>query len=280
MESSASAAAPPSRLKIIHAGFLRTGTNSLATAYQILGFKTCHSLQALHDNPWPEIERAAEAKWPDIPGAPSPPRAPWTRADWDALWGQHYEVVTDLSAPFTPELIEAYPEAKVVVVYRDFEQWWPSYREIVFDRVMGGEDDGGVVVAAMPILQRMMTGDRSLGVLRKINQGFFGGRTRGECQAKAREAYERHYDEVRRLVPEERRLEYRLSDGWEPLCKFLGVPVPDVQFPRTNTRVTHYKVYRDGLSRLQLLGSTSFRVLMSMLRFVMGVLSAMVGRKL
>jgi len=110
---------PPSRIKIIHAGFFRTGTNSLATAYQILGFKTCHGLfQALEANPWVEIERAAEAKWPDLPGAPSPPRAPWTRADWDALWGRHYDVVTDISSPFTRELIAAYPDAKVVVVQR------------------------------------------------------------------------------------------------------------------------------------------------------------------
>jgi hypothetical protein len=272
---------PPSRIKIIHAGFFRTGTNSLATAYQILGFKTCHGLfQALEANPWVEIERAAEAKWPDLPGAPSPPRAPWTRADWDALWGRHYDVVTDISSPFTRELIAAYPDAKVVVVQRDFDKWWDSYREVVFDRCMGREDDGAVAVAAMPVLQRLVTGDRSIRVIRKLNQGFFGGRTRAECVSRAREAYEAYYDEVRRLVPEERRLEYRLGDGWEPLCKFLGVPVPDGEFPRTNTRETHVKVYRDQLSRVQRQRGVLLYRLMSMLRFVVGVLSAMVGKKL
>ncbi len=271
----------PSRIKIIHAGFLRTGTNSFATAYRILGFKTCHGLfQPLKDNPWPEIERAVEAKWPDVPGAPNPPRTPWTRADWDALWGQHYDVVTDISSPFTREMIEAYPEAKVVVVQRDFDKWWPSFEEVVLNRCMGIEGDGKVVVAAMPILQRLVVGDMSIGVVRKLTQGFFGGRTRAECVAKARGAYEAYYDEVRRLVPEERRLEYRLGNGWEPLCEFLGVPVPDIEFPKTNTRETHVQVCLGQLSMVQLQRNLWFWRFVSMLRFVVGVLSAMIGKNL
>lgn len=43
-----------------------------------------------------------------------------------------------------------------------------------------------------------------------------------------------HKDKVRQLVPKEQLLEMDLSDGWEPLCKFLGVPVPNEPFPRAN----------------------------------------------
>ena len=249
----ASAPSPP-RLKITHAGFLGTGTSSLATAYQILGFKTHHGLlRPLSTIPWQAIERAAEATWPDIPGAPDPPRPPFTRTDWDALWGQHYDVVTDRAAPFAPELIAAYPEAKVVIVQRDFETWWPSCKRIILHRVMGRDDDHRMVVAMIPLLQWLTIGSKSFSVMRKINYGFFGARTKTECQARAREAYQGYYDEVRRLVPEARRLEYRLSDGWGPLCEFLGVKVPDVEFPWRNARDKFEAEYRSKMSKTRAL---------------------------
>jgi hypothetical protein len=48
-----------------------------------------------------------------------------------ALWGR-WDVSTDLVSSFAVQLIKANPEAKVVVVQRDFETWWPSFEsEIV-----------------------------------------------------------------------------------------------------------------------------------------------------
>jgi len=60
----------------------------------------------------------------------------------------------------------------------------------------------------------------------------------GDFERNAKMGYERHYDHVRSLVPPERLLEYHVKDGWEPLCKFLGVPEPDVQFPKGNDQET------------------------------------------
>ncbi|OTA61470.1 hypothetical protein K449DRAFT_382871 [Hypoxylon sp. EC38] len=40
---------------------------------------------------------------------------------------------------------------------------------------------------------------------------------------------------VRRLVSEERLLEWTPEDGWDPLCKFLEKPIPAEPFPHTNT---------------------------------------------
>ena len=269
----------PSRLKVIHAGFFRTGTNSLATAYQILGFKAFHGLlRPVSTIPWQTIERAAEATWPDIPGAP--PRPPFTRADWDELWGQHYDVVTDISAPFTLELIKAYPEAKVVIVQRDFETWWPSFKEILLDKVMGRDSDPPWVAAMALLLQRLTMCRISFDVMRKICLGFFGAQTKAECQANARLAYQRYHEDIRRLVPEERRLEYRLGDGWGPLCEFLGVEVPDVEFPRKNARGDFMAEYKSKLSVAQVWGLAVYVLLLRMLRTVAGVLSALGGRGL
>ncbi|KAJ6537629.1 hypothetical protein B0H19DRAFT_1382382 [Mycena capillaripes] len=63
---------------------------------------------------------------------------------------------------------------------------------------------------------------------------------------KAKARYVAYYDEVRRMVPEERLLEYRVGEGWEPLCKFLGKPIPEEPFPKTNDT----QAFNDGVNKL------------------------------
>jgi hypothetical protein len=238
-------------LLIIHAGLFRTGTKSMARAYQILGFKTHHGLlEKVTDTPWAQIEQAAEATWPSAPGAR--PREPFTRPDWDALWGSKYDAVTDLASFFALELIRAYPNAKVVVVQRDFERWWPSFQVEVLDRVMiqpMAAINGflGLYCMGMPAVQAM----------RKIHFGFFGARSRKEIVANARDVYESYYRDVRAAVPQEQTLEYRMGDGWEPLCAFLNVNVPDVPFPKENEASIHAEEAR---ARVRLLWTSSVKV--------------------
>lgn len=40
-------------------------------------------------------------------------------------------------------------------------------------------------------------------------------------------SFEAHYAHIRAIVPADRLLEYHVSQEWEPLCKFLGRPVPE-----------------------------------------------------
>jgi hypothetical protein len=61
------------------------------------------------------------------------------------------------------------------------------------------------------------------------------------CEASFRAAYEENVSRAKALVPPERLLVYKLGDGWEPLCAFLEVAVPDVPFPRTNDAQTFHK---------------------------------------
>lgn len=77
--------------------------------------------------------------------------------------------------------------------------------------------------------------------LRKLIFGLLSGRTREECEKNARMAYERYYEDVRKAVPESRRLEYKLNQGWGPLCEFLGVEVPNTEFPWVNSNTEHYE---------------------------------------
>ena len=48
------------------------------------------------------------------------------------------------------------------------------------------------------------------------------------------EGYSNHYSHIRSVVPSSRLLEYTLEDGWEPLCQYLGKPVPNVPYPHEN----------------------------------------------
>jgi hypothetical protein len=242
-------------LQIINVGLFRTATKSMALAYKILGFKTHHGLlEKVTETPWAQLEQAAEATWPNAPGAR--PREPYTRADWDALWGG-YDAVTDLASPFALELIRAYPDAKVIIVQRDFDLWWPSFKAEILDRVMlqpMASINGflGLYLMGIPAVQAM----------RKIHFGFFGARSRSEILENARSVYEGYYADVRAAVPAERRLEYKPGDGWEPLCEFLGVDIPNVPFPRENDAEEH-----DGeaKARTRLIWANGLKILVPVL---------------
>lgn len=232
-------------LKIIHAGLYRTGTASMAEAYRTLGYRVHHGLDDPLGNPWIDLEKAAEATWPALAKLPEytyaphndsgpVPRPPFQREDWERMLGR-YDVATDVVSPFALELIKAYPEAKVVVVERPFESWWPSFQTSILDtlyhRFSWLQD-----FVAWDIL-----GIRATQASRKIHAGFFGAPDFTKewiTETRARRRYEEYYRKVRDAVPLEsgRRLEYTLGSGWGPLCEFLGKGVPDCDFPRVNDR--------------------------------------------
>ncbi|KAI1756884.1 hypothetical protein F4782DRAFT_484463 [Xylaria castorea] len=217
-------------LKIIHASLFRMATKSMAEAYTILGFKVNHALLVnTMDTKWNMMELAAEATWPTVPGAT--PRPPFKREDWDELWGSEWDVVTDIASPFVPELIKAYPDAKVVIVQRDFDSWWPSFTRNIIDRVF--KQPKSIIVE---FVTSTFLGVRPVQSLRKVLFGFFDTKSREEMdETRGRQVYEEYFRKIRELVPPERRLEYTIGDGWESLCDFLGVEVPQgVPFPRGN----------------------------------------------
>lgn len=229
---------------VINAGLMRTGTLSMARAYDILGLRAHHGLDiplmpvALRLKTWALLERAAEGIWPNTPNAR--PSHRFEREDWDEIFGE-YDVVTDLAAIFAEQLVECYPEAKVVIVQRDFEKWWTSFQSEVLD--------GGMFSTPVEILYGVIgsiTGLRSVKAMQKTLLGAFDAKDLDGIKKNAR-TYFGYYDRIREVVPEERRLEYRLGEGWEPLCRFLGKEVPKgVGFPRVNDREEHRaRVLRD-----------------------------------
>ena len=98
--------------------------------------------------------------------------------------------------------------------------------------------------------------------------GQFRATTAEECRANAREVYENHYSEIRRITPPGRLLEYKLGSGWQPLCSFLGRDVPDVPFPRVNESAMLER-------QLKIVGMKAIKRSLANVGFVAGALVAL-----
>ncbi|KAI1658732.1 hypothetical protein F4813DRAFT_395613 [Daldinia decipiens] len=206
-------------MKVLILGCGRTGTMSIRAAMKKLGYvDTYHMMNCSIENPpdallWMD---ALRAKYDGV-------GEPFTRKDWDKLLGGAQAVCDWPACAFAKELIEAYPEAKVVLTGRDVDSWHASTMQTVYWRAMDPE---------LRILSRFSwAASMYYPMLKKFFDTFF----EGNFPEKGKAIFTRHYAEVKAMVPEEKLLEYRVTDGWEPLCKFLGDSVPtDCPFPNVN----------------------------------------------
>lgn len=194
-------------LEVIGAGFGRTGTASLKAALEHLGFGPCYHMF--------EIIAAPERI------------EPWGRAveggepNWAEVFDGYRSTVDWPGCAYWSELAAAHPGAKVILSVRDPQRWYDSVHDTIYQFVKqepSGED--ALTTRLRPVLQRM------------IWDGTFDGRF--EDRAHAVEVFERHNERVRRDVPEQRLLEFRVEQGWEPLCRFLDAEVPAEPFPHVN----------------------------------------------
>lgn len=148
---------------------------------------------------------------------------PFTREDWDQLLGGSQAVCDWPAIAFAKELIEAYPEAKVVLTNRDVDSWHASTMKTVYWRVTDHE------------LRWLSNFDWAAGMYYPMLKKFFDTFFEGDFPNRGKDVFKRHYAEIRELVPKDNLLEYRVQDGWEPLCNFLGDAVPKgCSFPNVN----------------------------------------------
>lgn len=213
--------------QVISIGLWRMGTASMAAAYDILGLRPHHALD-MSDQPeqWKLFEAAADGTWPDA-STGKLKRPPFTVQEWDEIYGK-YGAITEMGSAFAEQLIAAYPEAKVVICRRDFDKWWPSFRNGIVLHLHSAK-----LRIAINLASSLM-GRRGGHAMVKMVQGLFHSYTIEEFDANAKAVYDDYFERIDQLVPPERKLVYQLGDGWEPLCDFLGKPVPDVEFPRIN----------------------------------------------
>ncbi|MGX1914118.1 sulfotransferase family protein [Streptomyces phaeochromogenes] len=198
-------------LDVFGAGFGRTGTLSLKTALEILGLGPCHHMRAVHDSPdqIPLWQRAAHGE----------------AVDWRAVYAGYRSSVDWPGARFWREITGAFPEAKVILTVRDAHAWYESARSSIYAAVAAPPPD--------PAAAPLFTAEREMSKA-VVWDGVFDGRF--EDEAYAVKVYEEHNAAVRRELDPGRLLVFEVGQGWQPLCDFLGVPVPDEPFPRSNDR--------------------------------------------
>ncbi|KAI9054587.1 hypothetical protein LZ554_001740 [Drepanopeziza brunnea f. sp. 'monogermtubi'] len=206
-------------MKVLILGLGRTGTASMRAAMKELGyFDTYYMMNCSIENP-PDALMWMDALVAKYDGV----GAPFTRADWDRLLGNCQAVCDWPAVVFAKELIEAYPEAKVVLTNRDVDSWHASTMRTVYWR------------ATDPELRYLSYVDWASGMYYPMLRKFFDTFFRGDFPNQGKQVFLEHYEEVRRLVAPDKLLEYKVQDGWGPLCEFLGHPVPkDRAFPNVN----------------------------------------------
>ena len=170
----------------------------------------------------------------------------YTRADWDAGLAA-YVGISDIAATYSwRQLMDAYPDAKVILVQRPVEKWLVSWRENIID--------SGIfhpIGSAVLWLEKWfgLTGAATFCRIGTVQ--YFGVDTRNQVVARSRSMYAEHYEAVREKCRQDGRelLEYQLGDGWEPLADFFGRPVPDEPFPHLNEQEEMRKHQRDTMCR-------------------------------
>lgn len=119
-------------------------------------------------------------------------------------------------------------QAKVVLVERDIDKWYPSFADTVVGQSFMFSSD--IIIYVVEPLLGMRLGH----MVRRLLLGYFNASTEKEILANMKTVYRRHYDEIRATMPKDRLLEMDLKDGWGPLCAFLGKEVPNESFPHVN----------------------------------------------
>ena len=207
-------------LQVIGAGFGRTGTMSLKFALETLGFKKTHHMMEIGPS------RRQRAYWHRIAQGDTP--------DWDTVF-EGFAASTDFpSCIFYRELAAHYPEAKVVLTVRDEDNWYRSVSETILPISTAAPR---WLLALVPPLGKSFRMANELVWNRK-----FSGRAHEPAFAK--QVFRDHIAEVQRVIPAERLLVYQVKEGWQPLCAFLGVPVPETPFPNVNDAASFKRALR------------------------------------
>ena len=155
---------------------------------------------------------------------------PLTKEDWDKMLGQSQATCDLPAAVFSVELAEAYPEAKVIILNRDPEAWYLSVLNSVA-KVM--KPRGKLEMLSLIYASILDSRSRQIGIFMQTIGSLALGFDHASDKEQAIAWFKDQYATFRVGIPEERRIEYTIKDGWGPLCAHLGVPVPMSHDPKT-----------------------------------------------
>jgi len=194
-------------LRIIGAGLPRTGTASLTTALEQLLGGRCYHMQVIPGHPFDLGDGWEEALRDETP-------------DWERVFADYSAAVDWPASAFWRELSVAYPDAPVLLSYRDSAETWLASVE--------------ATILPYGRLAQAPEWPEKRGLAQLF--AHFAGTEAWDDRATLLAAYDRHYAAVRAAIPPHRLIEWPTGAGWEPLCAALHLPVPADPFPWTNRR--------------------------------------------
>lgn len=203
-------------LSVIGAGFGRTGTLSTKVALETLGLGPCHHMEEVFVNP---------------------AQLPYWRAamngeavDWGEVFSGFAAAVDWPSTHFWRELAAYYPQAKILLNVRPPEIWCNSFFTTIKKLLETKDAIADDYVRSILDMAYKMIAEETFGNSMHDRQRLLA-------------AYQQRIDEVTASIAPERLLVFDVAEGWEPLCRFLERPVPDVEFPRTNNQQEFWQTF-------------------------------------
>lgn len=205
-------------LKVVGAGFGRTGTLSLKIALERIGFGPCYHMMEVFPRP------DHVARWHRLAFEQS--------MDWDEIFRGFHATVDWPAARWWREIAAHFPDAKVLLSVRDPEAWYKSVTDTIYQPMKSPAPDG------VPELVRLQSEMARKAILSETFDNRF------EDKAHAIEVFQKHNQAVRDAIDPARLLVFDVREGWGPLCRFLEVPIPDEPFPRLNDTATFQAMMR------------------------------------
>lgn len=208
-------------IKIIGAGWPRTGTNTLKQSLEKLGYSKTYHMKELLVHPenlhyWTTLKETGTT-------------------NWDELYNGYQASVDFPCCPWYKEHLKQFPDAKVILTVRPFENWYTS----IFSTIWKAGPQ--TVLEKIKMMSKLLFNPRLRAVIKCVKfakSSIFGGLLQGKFEDKAatEKLFNKHIEDVKAFVPAGQLLVFDVSEGWEPLCKFLGVAVPNEPIPHLNKK--------------------------------------------
>jgi len=191
-------------MKVIGAGFSRTGTMSFKYALEQLGYQKCYHMHSVFMNP-DHLEYWYKAFEQE-------------KFDWELVF-EDCQATSDFPAClFWKQLLDEYPDAKVILTIRDAEKWYASMKNTIYEAIYSNQDN------LDPILSFVKD---------KVFEELFEGQF--ENKDKTIQKFDALNNEIIKTLPNEKLLVYNVKEGWQPICQFLNHAIPESDFPNKNS---------------------------------------------
>ena len=197
-------------MKVLGAGFGRTGTMSLKIALEKLGIGPCYHMREVASHP-------SHIKiWYDISRGEYP--------NWDRLFSGFNSAVDFPVCLFYEELVNKFPDAKFILTLRDFDTWYESTANTIYK-----------VPTMLPDWFKRVVYPIRMFIELQVNLIWVGLFKNNFSDIESTElVYNEHLKSVKKTIPADKLLIYRVNEGWGPLCEFLNVDKPEIPFPKVN----------------------------------------------